>query len=204
MRGCCANAASSASKTAPASAGRRLTIPADTRPTTPLARMHQMSPTFAALEKRIDAHVRTFRAHARFRPHRPQARDDGLLGERDDAAGGAWPAPASAGHLERHVLRAHAARLLGTEVRGSAARSLHGRRRRARRARGAKTRCGSRCRPSRESWCCSRAGCATKWRRIPPRPSAFRSVVQLLVVLSGWLSISRTPGEARGSRPGSR
>jgi uncharacterized protein (TIGR02466 family) len=42
-------------------------------------------------------------------------------------------------------------------------------------ARGATTRCGSRSRPNRATWCCSRAGCATRSRRIRPRPSASRS-----------------------------
>ena len=99
MRGCCANAASSPWKTAPASTWSATNYPGGYTSYNSLARMHQMSPTFAALEKRIDAHVRTFRAHARFRSHRPQARDDGLLGQRDDAPGGARPAPASAGEL---------------------------------------------------------------------------------------------------------
>ena len=44
----------------PAAAGPRRIIRADTRPTIPLPRMHQMSPTFAKLEKRLARHLRSY------------------------------------------------------------------------------------------------------------------------------------------------
>ena len=99
MRGCCASAASSALEDGAGTQWSATNYPGGYTSYSSLARMHQMSPTFAALEKRIDCACAHVRAHARFRPHRAQAGDDGLLGQRDDAAGGAWPAPASAGEL---------------------------------------------------------------------------------------------------------
>ena len=69
------------------------------------SRLHQMSPTFGQLQKRIDVHVRRFAASLDF----------DLTGRRLTmtdcwvnvmTAGGARPAPAS-GERQRHVLRAH-------------------------------------------------------------------------------------------------
>ena len=91
-----------------------------------LARMHQMSPTFAALEKRIDAHVRAFARTLDFDlAGRKLAMTDCWVNVMTrQVVHGLHLHPLAS--LERHVLRAHAARLLGTQVRRSEARSLHG------------------------------------------------------------------------------
>ena len=126
MRGCCANAASSASKTPPASAGPRLTIRADTRRTT---RWRACIRCRRHSRRSRNASTHMSRTFAR-------TLDFDLAGRKlvmtdcwvnvmtRQVVHGLHLHPLAT--LERHVLRAYAARLLGTEIRRSAARSLHG------------------------------------------------------------------------------
>ena len=53
--------------------------------------MHRMSPIFARLVRWIDREVAAFRGRAAVRSRRQEARDDGLLGERDAARGDRTP-----------------------------------------------------------------------------------------------------------------
>jgi uncharacterized protein (TIGR02466 family) len=107
-----------------------------------LARMHKMSPTFAALEKRIDTHVRTF----------ARTLDFDLTGRKlsmTDCWVNVMTRQVVHG-LHLHPLASLSGtyyvrtppRLLGFEIRGSEAGSLHGPLRHARRARVGKTACG--------------------------------------------------------------
>ena len=115
------------------------------------------------------------RTGARVRPRGPRTRDDRLLDQRDAAARGAQPAPAPAVDDQRHLLRAHAAGRPGPQVRGSAARQVHGRPAPPARLPHRVASHGSRCRRPLASWCCSRAGCVTRCRRTRSRPSASAS-----------------------------
>ena len=109
------------------------------------------------------------------RSERPRAADDRLLGQHHAAAGRAQPAPASARDDQRHVLRAHAARLGRIEAGRSAAGSLHGRAAaEGERARRPAT-LGRDCLRKQGRSCCSKAGCDTKCRRIPRRRRASAS-----------------------------
>ena len=126
-------------------------------------RMHQVSPSFAALERALDKHVRALARSLDFDLSGTQARHDRLLGEHHAAADDPRPAFASAVDAERHVLRKDAAGCARAEARRSPARSLHGRSAAAREKPPQQPALGGDAGESRPPCCCSRAGCATRW-----------------------------------------
>ena len=159
----------------PAAGARRRIRPALVREELP-GRLHVVQ--LREPHARAVADVRAARAQARsscrivreiagVRSGGPRAADDRLLGQHHAAAGRAQPAPASARDDQRHVLRAHAARLRRTEVGRSAAGSLHGRAAAEGECARRPAALGRDAGASRQRWCCSRAGCDTKCRRIP-------------------------------------
>ena len=98
----------------------------------------------------------------------PRAVDDGLLGQHHAAAARCTvlhlhPLSTLSGTYYVHVPSG----IARDQVRGSAAGSLHGGAARARRTRGREPRLDHACPPRPGIWCCSRAGCGTRWRPTP-------------------------------------
>jgi len=112
--------------TRPAGAGPRRTTPAASTSYNSASRMHQLSPTFANLERKLNRHVAAFARALEFDlAGRALAMTDCWVNIMPRQVVHCLP-PAPVIDDQRHVLREDAAGQSGAEVRRSAARTLHG------------------------------------------------------------------------------